>query len=56
MQIRIRLHDCSEAITYMNITTTYTKGPLFCILYNDGRVQKIPLINIFDVQHDYGNK
>ena len=53
MTIEIRFQEASETVEYSNVKTTYTKGPLFCILYNTGRVQKLPLMHIFDVQHPY---
>jgi len=52
--VEVWLNETSKPIVYFNVTSTYTKGPLFCI-YQEGlkRVTKWPLGGIWRVIETY---
>ena len=54
MKIQIRLQEESEGILYENVSTAYTKGPLYCIRLEDGSTEKFPLVNIFSIKEENG--
>lgn len=53
MEVRIRRHTSSRAQVYKDVIDVYTKDALLCMYFEDGKTIKIPLLNIFDIQHDY---
>lgn len=55
-QIEVHLNEQSSPIIYTNVSNTYTKGYLYCVMYEiDGKrkVDKFPLMNIFRIREDY---
>jgi hypothetical protein len=55
-QIEVHLNEQSSPIVYTNVSNTYTKGYLYCVMYEiDGKrkVDKFPLMNIFRIREDY---
>ncbi len=54
MKVKIDLIETSQCIE-LDAKNTYTKGPMFCVFCEDGRVQKYPIRNIWRVVEDYGN-
>lgn len=55
--IKIQRNETSSPIVYENPLNAYTKGPMYCILFEkDGRrvTHKYPLCSIFRVVEDYG--
>lgn len=52
MKVRIDLIETSQCLV-MDAVNTYTKGPFYCV-YNDSKVTKFPLANIWRVVEDYG--
>ena len=56
MGIEIQLLQSSEPIVYDIAINTYTKGPMFCVLFMLGekrKIHKYPLCSIFRVIEDY---
>jgi hypothetical protein len=56
MRILIQRNETSVPIEYDDALSTYTKGPLFCVMfkYNGARqVHKYPLCSLFRVHEDY---
>jgi hypothetical protein len=52
MVVVIELKETSQALTYENVSNTYTKGDLYCV-YVDGLVYKFPLGNIWRITETY---
>ena len=52
MNIKIDLKESSSPLVFDNAKNSYTKGSLFCI-YQDNKVTKIPLDNIWRVVEEY---
>jgi hypothetical protein len=50
MTILIHLTTQSNPITRHDIKNAYTKGSLYCVKLEDGRVEKYPLCNIFRIE------
>jgi len=55
-EIQIRMHSSSSPICLKKISTTYQKGDLFCVRFATGRIQKYPIMNIFDIIEDWDLK
>lgn len=56
MNIEIQRNETSFPIVYENVLNAYTKGPMYCILFEkDGKrvTHKYPLSSIFRVIEDY---
>jgi len=53
MQIKIRRELSSRAKIYENVIDSYQKGDLYCIYLEDGKVIKIPIKKIFDIEEEY---
>lgn len=51
--IEVWLYQTSEPIIH-EVTSTYTKGPLFCASCLDGKVVKYPVCHLFRVVEGYG--
>ena len=55
MKIEVHRNESSYVLTYENVVNAYTKGPMYCILFEkDGRriVHKYPLCSIFRIEED----
>lgn len=50
MKIEIHLLSQSNSMTYNNVKNAYTKDGMYCILKEDGIVDKYPMVNIFRVR------
>ena len=50
MQVTIRLQECSNDITYFEVTAAYTKGKFYCIRLSDNTTIKYPINNLFSVE------
>lgn len=56
MNILVRRNETSQGIPYLGVLNAYTKGPMYCILFeeNGKRVtHKYPLCSIFRIEEDY---
>lgn len=53
MKVKIRRWQAAATHEYDNVIDVYTKGDMLCLLFEDSHITKIPLVHIFDVQHDY---
>jgi len=56
MRIEIQRNETSEPIVYESAINAYTKGPMYCVLFEkDGvrKTHKFPLISLFRVIEDY---
>lgn len=54
MKIKVHLLSASKPIEFVNVTNTYTKDGLFCVLVKESNeVNKIPLCNIFMITEPY---
>jgi len=56
MKIEIQRNESSYPIVYDNVINAYTKGPLYCILFEkDGKriTHKFPIITLFRIVEDY---
>lgn len=52
MKVSIELKETSQPIERSGVTSTYTKGPFYCV-YVDGSVEKYPVSNIWRVKESY---
>lgn len=51
--VRVKLTETSQPLVYEKVINTYTKGGLYCILYQKGNeklVHKYPLCNVFRIE------
>ena len=58
MYIEIQRNETSEPITYFKAINAYTKGPMYCVLFEKGdqrMTHKYPLCSIFRVIEEYGD-
>ena len=58
MKVEVQLEKSSNAIVYTGVINAYTKGPLYCVLFEkDGKrmTHKFPIINIFRIVEDYAD-
>jgi len=58
MNILIQRNETSRPIEYKDALNAYTKGPMYCILFDkDGKRKshKYPLCSIFRIEEDYGD-
>lgn len=58
MQIEIQRNETSFPIVYSDVINAYTKGPLYCVLFEkDGKrvTHKYPLCSIFRLVEDYSD-
>ena len=53
MDVSIRRHQSSRTYIFKDVLDVYTKGGLLCLYFKDGKTKKIPLMNIFDIEHGY---
>ena len=53
MKISIRLDRTSQPIV-LDAINSYQKGDMYCVYLTTKKVKKYPLINIFEVEEDYG--
>lgn len=56
MRVEVQLEKTSESIKYRNVLNAYTKGPMYCVLFEKSgeRVtHKFPIAHIFRVVEDY---
>lgn len=53
MKVKIRRELSSKTKVYENVVDSYQKGDLYCIYLDDGRVIKIPIKKIFDIEEEY---
>ncbi len=56
MNIEIQRNETSLPITYNNVINAYTKGQMYCVLFEkDGnrKTHKYPLCSLFRVVEDY---
>lgn len=56
MKIEIQRERSSFPIVYDNVINAYTKGPLYCVLFEkDGKrvTHKYPVASLFRVVEDY---
>ncbi len=57
MKIEIQRNETSFPIVYENAENAYTKGPMYCVLFEkDGArvTHKYPLCSLFRIIEDYG--
>jgi hypothetical protein len=50
MIVKVHLYSQSQPIKCENVLNTYTKGPMFCIMYKNNTVDKFPVEKIFRVR------
>lgn len=58
MIVEIQLEKTSQPLQYPKALNTYTKGPLYCILFErSGKriTHKFPLCNVFRIIEEYGD-
>jgi len=56
MKIEIQLKETSFPVVYDTVVNAYTKGPMYCVLFEkDGKrvTHKYPLVSVFRVIEDY---
>lgn len=49
MRVEVHMQEQSEPVTYTDVRNAYTKGPMYCVMGNDGVVRKHPVMGIFRV-------
>ncbi len=50
MKVLVHRLDQSQPIEIEGVRNTYQKGDLFCVMKNDGIVDKFPIIHIFRIR------
>lgn len=50
MKVEVHLYSQSSPVVVENMLNTYTKGPLYCVLKQDGVVDKFPVVHIFRIR------
>ena len=58
MKIEIQRNETSQPIIYENVLNAYTKGPMYCVLFEkDGKrvTHKYPQCSIFRIIEDYND-
>lgn len=50
MTVEIRMQLASQPIVLNEVHSTYQKGDLFCVRFENGTVFKYPIANIFDIK------
>ena len=56
MRVEIHRNETSTPITYGSALSAYTKGPMYCVLFErDGeqKIHKYPLCSLFRVEESY---
>lgn len=57
MKVEVQLEKSSQCITYKDCINTYTKGALYCVLFQNSEGERVthkyPIQNIFRVIEDY---
>lgn len=56
MKIEIQRNESSYPIVYENVVNAYTKGPLYCVLFEkEGKIitHKFPITSLFRIVEDY---
>ena len=56
MNIQIQRAETSYPIDYVDVINAYTKGPMYCVLFERNGVRvthKYPLCSLFRVVEDY---
>lgn len=56
MRVEVQLEKTSSPIVYENALNAYTKGPLYCVMFEkDGKrmTHKYPILNLFRAVEDY---
>jgi hypothetical protein len=56
MRVEVQRNETSQSIVYENTLNTYTKGPMYCVMFiRDGKkiTHKYPLVSLFRVIEDY---
>ncbi len=56
MKIEVQRNESSFPIVYDNVINAYTKGPMYCILFEkDGKrvTHKYPVLSLFRIVEDY---
>lgn len=57
LRVSVQLDETSQPILHENVVSTYTKGPLYCVLVQSGdagQVYKYPIEHLFRVTESYG--
>ncbi len=49
INVKIHLYSQSDPVVVKGARNCYTKGPLYCVLMNDGTVYKFPTEHIFRI-------
>ena len=47
MKVEVHLLHQSQPVVRSNVVNTYVKADLFCLMLDDGRVEKYPIIHLF---------
>ncbi len=58
MFIEIQLKETSQPLLYGKVLNTYTKGPLYCVMFEKASTRithKFPLCSIFRIIEEYGD-
>lgn len=50
MIVHVHLLHQSRPVVCEDVRNTYTKGPMFCVMYNDFAVDKFPVEHLFRVR------
>lgn len=50
MNVEVHLFSQSSPICLTDVRNTYTKGPLYCVMYENGTVDKFAVEHIFRVR------
>lgn len=49
MEVLVHLYSQSSPVVIKNVSNTYQKGDLYCVLIKEGTVYKFPLQHIFRI-------
>ena len=55
MQVKVHLLHQSKPVVIDDVRNTYEKGSYFCVMTNDGDVQKFPTQHVFRIVEPWGD-
>lgn len=50
MKVEVHLYQQAQPVIIEQVKNTYTKGPLYCVMQEDGTVYKFPVEHVFRIK------
>ena len=54
MLVKVHVRDQSKPVEIRHVRNCYEKGSFFCVMTEDGLVQKFPVMHLFRVVESWG--